>query len=252
MVVSKSLTKTCRSPSWICHTRPRAPLMIPSSPTISQTSTRFPPRSAFHGNYPRITTSAARSHSRVSSGISSFEPWHLARRRRQNTFSRSQSGSLRHRIPSRQSGSSTGSSYTLASLLQWDALISPTWRPCWGSSTIVLTSRAPLPLEPPTIWNGGSRSSLAPPLPVPSLAPAKSSIAARFRMPVRVPESLSCSTAAGVRGGFCPDGMVQTATSGGLRPLVSNFLSTPLSAPPAPHDRRILKVYGLKLVYPKN
>ncbi|KAJ7447175.1 hypothetical protein FB451DRAFT_780703 [Mycena latifolia] len=235
----RNSTRTCLSPFAICPTNPLAQPTTVYSPIISTTSMPFPSVLEYPGNCRKTTDSPAKFLSRGSFGISNFVLFPSGLPKRRSTFWLSRNGPHRRRMPSTPSRNCTGSSYMRHLSSQWDALTSPTWKPCWGSSTIVLTSRVPPLPALQTICSGGSQPSLAPYSPAPSLVHVRSLTVALSRTPVQVPALLSWSTAIGAHGGYSPVGTPQIVALDGQKPSASNSFATPSLAQPAHHAHRI-------------
>ncbi|KAF8196509.1 hypothetical protein BJ912DRAFT_1081687, partial [Pholiota molesta] len=230
MVKSSNWMRTVPFPSAISPLPRLAPTRMPPSRTASMTSTVFPRTWGFPGSTPRTDRLPLPPFTSGLCGTSPRGPWRSVPRRRKSTWPPSTHGLRRRCTPSRRSRNCMASSCMPAWCAQQAVLASPTWRPLWASTVIVLSSRGTLRRESQMISSGGVDDSQ--PLSIAaSPQPLQSSTVARTLMPALALVSRSSSLIAGVPGAWSPAGKpsMEAVTLPGPRPLASSSSSPPSS-----------------------
>ncbi|KAJ7612864.1 hypothetical protein DFH06DRAFT_148539 [Mycena polygramma] len=223
----RSSTRTWPFPSLIYQVHPPAPPRTPNILIILLTLIEFRRRWAFRGLWTRTSCSPMNSRSRASSGILPKTPSPWDRQRRQSIFSQYRHGPYRPLTRLRTCRSFMGSFGMRARLLKRAVLISPASKPCFASSTIVLSCRVPLPTQLQLTSPGGLEHSSVRSFPVPSRGPWISSNPELTPTPAPGSVSELLSGNFGGLGLSFPAGNLMSATSVGPKPWALSSLSAP-------------------------
>ncbi|KAJ6494651.1 hypothetical protein C8R47DRAFT_376588 [Mycena vitilis] len=218
MVGSLNATRTTLSPYKTYQSHRSGPRKTHASATTSMMSIASRRCSGSHGSFRKTYLSARMSASRGLSftWLRSESPFHFLKRR--STWEPSSHGFRSRHTLTKRSVSSMASSC----IPPWygavqGELTSLDWRPCLGSSIIVLSSRSPLPGVFGMTSFGGGRFSASETYRVPSLGRTSSTIPTRIPMPVLQSVLALPLLVAGGLGGSSPIGNPTTATLGGQR-----------------------------------
>lgn len=149
----------------LCLTYPNHP---PDQPTTNSTlttlptSTIYPHHWVYHGNEKKTCRLLVRPPTLALYGTLPPCGFPYHRKRRQNTWPQYRTGQTRRLTSSTTLRNCMGNYYTPAQSFQEAALFSPNWRPCWGSSILILSAQYHPQSSLPTTSTGGPTSSSNP------------------------------------------------------------------------------------------
>ena len=157
--LSRNSTRTAPSHCEISRNRLPAVNTTPISHTILMTSMPSPRNWASHGSEPKIILSHHQLPIGVSNGMPNRNksPWE--RRKRKNTLMPYTNGCFRRPTLFTKCKSYTGNSSIRAILCHVDERTLPSWRPCYGSVTTILSSHIPIQKDSEMTPIGGLTSS---------------------------------------------------------------------------------------------
>ncbi|KAJ7589060.1 hypothetical protein C8J56DRAFT_1075438, partial [Mycena floridula] len=229
MVATTSLSKTT---AFLLQTYPQSPLdpwKMPSLRTTLTTSIAFLPNSVFLGSSRKTLLLHMKSATLGLTGTfrSSWcrSPW----RRGRNIQPRSQNGSHARNTHWVKSRRSLGNLCIPAWSFLPDERISLGWKPCLGSSVIVLSCRVPHLPELKGNWNGGLSDSSRSRSRDEFLELSKSLTSMPSQTPAQASGLPSSSPDGGALGDSCLTGIQMEGILAGQRQLVSSLPSTPFS-----------------------
>lgn len=203
------------------------PSKMRASATTSTTLTASLGPLESRGSSQRTCPSARMSASRVSSSISPRDEFPFPFPKRRSTWRPLMSGFPSQPTPWTMSVGFMESSYTPAWYNLQGELTSPGWRPCSDFTTIVLSSRSPLPESSAGISAGGGSFSKSQTFRGPFLVHMSFLTSAPSPMPVPRSESVSQLGTVGELGGSFRAGSLTTGTLDGWKPSDSSSSSAP-------------------------
>ena len=159
MVPLKNSLKIADSP-YITSLNPHPDLpMMHSSPTTLPTSTTFHHHLAYLGNDKKICRLTIRLPTLASCGTWPLwrSPYH--HKRSQNTSLQYRHGTMPRLTPLMKSKSYMENYFTAAQLFQEATLFLPSWKPCWGSLVLILSTHYIPQKTSSMALNGGLPSS---------------------------------------------------------------------------------------------
>ena len=231
----QNLTRTLLVPFWIILTLQFVPQSILLLHTAMPTLIIYQKSSAFHGKNQKPSPFAIPYLTWGLNGTCRLALSQSRRARKRNTKRLLKNGYRSRLTPWTKHKSFTESYFTYLSSFQPDARTLPTWKPCWGHSTQVLSCPTTHLEIQPKISPGGSTSSTTPKSLGASLVHALLQTEVRSQMPVQASESESLSLEDGALGALSLDGRKKGGTSDGQKLWASNFLYA-LSSRSAPQE----------------